>query len=116
MNKNIYFEQIEYHDAILKSFLVYFIDKKSIKIEMDISIYLQEEDMERTPAKLIFSKINKSSMICDYKELLENSGAGNINYAQVKNNSYRFYLIDGYIEINSINKPKIIIFPIKKGN
>ena len=95
------YENIELHDANLKSTLVNYVAKT---VALEIDYYPTEKNKQRVSATFNFSGVSDYNENANLKELLAHSKAGgNISYwvPALKAGTTYFYLARGFISITA---------------
>ncbi|MBK9584693.1 MAG: hypothetical protein KA099_03785 [Alphaproteobacteria bacterium] len=111
------FDKIYWHDGQIVEFNVITPSKrKGAKISLLLELYAHDQAEYRDHYEVVFEGVIKFTATADMSSLKENFSAGNIfSVVDYQNDSsiYRFYLMEGYIEIES---KKVKIKKQKSGN
>lgn len=101
------FNTIYWHDGqILELRVIPAIERKQAQIVLNMNLYKSGDAPEREPYEMVFEKVIRFTSTADFIALKDNSRAGNIYSANLYNEDkslYRFYLVEGYIEIECEN-------------
>lgn len=111
------FEKIYWHDGQILEFNVITPTKrKGSKIILSLELYADDQAAFRESYDILFDDVIRFTASVDNLSLKDNFAAGNISSAvgyESDTTIYRFYLIEGYIEIES---KKVKIKKQKSGN
>lgn len=97
------FDKIYWHDGQIQGLkIIPAIARKQAQIILTLNLYKNGDAPERDHYEMVFEKVSRFSATADFMALSLNSRAGNIYSANLYDEGksvYRFYLIEGYIEI-----------------
>lgn len=97
------FDKIYWHDGQIHELrAISSTARKNAHIVLSMSLYKNGDAPDREAYEMVFQKVSRFTATADFITLKDNSRAGNIYSANLYNevkSLYRFYLIEGYIEI-----------------
>ena len=96
-------DKLHWHDGILEDVFCAPVErsKGGFTFVMRASLYPTPQDSKRQRYKLTFTGYGLLSLTCDFHELKENKGAGNIGYGYAKEQAdgkvFWLHLVDGHV-------------------
>ncbi|WP_157778542.1 hypothetical protein [Massilia violaceinigra] len=93
-------DEIELHDALLKSMETDFLAKT---VKITVGYYANPDDSKRKEIVIVFEGVESISQISDLDQLQKNAFAGNVNYWRPNDGGMAtyIYLTDGCIAITA---------------
>jgi hypothetical protein len=107
MNVAMLYDEQSGHDALLEGVEI---DARNNTLSINLFAYPTHDAAQRIPIKIEFSDLKSVAMQADMVRLAENRSAGTVNHwriAEEPGTSY-FYLIEGYLAVESGSVPKLI--------